>query len=52
MAETKRLMITSPIRMMPVRTRKEPRIGYRAITWEDSKASWSLQPVLTSGIYF
>ena len=39
MAETKRLMITSPIKMMLLRTKREPRIGYRAITWEDSKIS-------------
>lgn len=35
MTETKRLMITSTIKKTLVKIRKDPRIGSKAITWEE-----------------
>lgn len=37
MAETKRLMITSTIKMTLVRIRKDPRTVSKAIIWKDNK---------------
>lgn len=37
MADTKRLMITSTIKMTLVRIRKDPRTGSKAIIWKDNK---------------
>ena len=40
MAETKRLMITSTIKTTLVKIRKEPRIGFTAVTWKDNGTFW------------